>query len=70
MIGGLFGCFMAGMNVYVARAAMFMSGGATFGLVQRVLAPFRPRRMKWFNPKLMVASGFFIMALALRQSKN
>jgi DHA2 family multidrug resistance protein len=78
-------------NFGVASAAMFIFGGATFGLVfrvpnylsqlqgynareigisliaygmvQLVLAPFMPRLMKWLNPKLMVASGFFIMAL-------
>ena len=34
-----------------------------YGMVQLVLAPFMPRLMQWLNPKLMVASGFFIMAL-------
>ncbi|MFJ3054163.1 MDR family MFS transporter [Pseudomonas nitroreducens] len=34
-----------------------------YGLVQLVLAPLMPRLMRWLNPKLMVASGFAIMAL-------
>ena len=78
-------------NFGVASVAMFIFGGATFGLVflvpnylsqlqgynareigisliaygvvQLVLAPFMPRLMKWMNPKVMVACGFFIMAL-------
>lgn len=78
-------------NFGVASVAMFIFGGATFGLVflvpnylsqlqgynareigisliaygvvQLVLAPFMPRLMKWMNPKIMVATGFFIMAL-------
>ncbi|WP_213881653.1 MDR family MFS transporter [Pseudomonas sp. dw_358] len=33
-----------------------------YGLVQLVLAPFMPRLMKWSSPKIMVASGFLIMA--------
>lgn len=33
-----------------------------YGLVQLVLAPFMPRLMSWLTPKLMVASGFAIMA--------
>lgn len=34
-----------------------------YGLVQLLLAPLMPRLMRWLNPKLMVASGFAIMAL-------
>lgn len=34
-----------------------------YGLVQLVMAPFMPLMMKWVNPKVMVATGFFIMAL-------
>ena len=77
-------------NFGVASIAMFVFGGATFGLVflvpnylsqlqgynareigvsliayggvQLVLAPMMPRLMGWSSPKLMVASGFLIMA--------
>ncbi|KAA6179512.1 multidrug efflux MFS transporter [Pseudomonas veronii] len=34
-----------------------------YGLVQLVMAPFLPRLMKWLSAKLLVASGFAIMAL-------
>ncbi|MFO2466432.1 multidrug efflux MFS transporter [Pseudomonas sp. 15FMM2] len=34
-----------------------------YGLVQLVLAPFLPRLMKWLSAKMLVASGFAIMAL-------
>ncbi|MCP1625149.1 MDR family MFS transporter [Pseudomonas nitroreducens] len=34
-----------------------------YGLVQLLLAPLMPRLMRWLNPKLMVTSGFAIMAL-------
>lgn len=33
-----------------------------YGGVQLLMAPFLPRLMKWISPKLMVASGFAIMA--------
>ncbi|KPA94784.1 DHA2 family efflux MFS transporter permease subunit [Pseudomonas asplenii] len=78
-------------NFGVASVAMFIFGGATFGLVflvpnylsqvqgynaheigvsliaygvvQLVLAPVMPRLMGWSSPKIMVATGFLIMAL-------
>ena len=78
-------------NFGVASIAMFIFGGATFGLVflvpnylsqlqgynareigvsliaygvvQLLLAPLMPRLMGWSSPKLMVATGFMIMAL-------
>lgn len=78
-------------NFGVASIAMFIFGGATFGLVflvpnylsqvqgynareigisliayglvQLLLAPLMPRLMGWLSPKIMVASGFLIMAL-------
>jgi DHA2 family multidrug resistance protein len=34
-----------------------------YGLVQLLLAPLLPRLMRWLNAKLLVASGFAIMAL-------
>ncbi|WNW11381.1 DHA2 family efflux MFS transporter permease subunit [Pseudomonas sp. DTU_2021_1001937_2_SI_NGA_ILE_001] len=77
-------------NFGVASAAMFVFGGATFGLVflvpnylsqlqhysaheigvsliaygvvQLLLAPLMPRLMGWSSPKIMVATGFVIMA--------
>ncbi|ABR81338.1 TPA: DHA2 family efflux MFS transporter permease subunit [Pseudomonas aeruginosa] len=81
---------LAGYNFGVASAAMFIFGGATFGLVflvpnylsqlhgynareigvsliayglvQLLLAPVMPRLMRWLPAKLMVATGFAIMA--------
>lgn len=78
-------------NFGVASVAMFIFGGATFGLVflvpnylsqlqgynagqigisliayglvQLLLAPLMPRLMGWSSPKIMVSSGFLIMAL-------
>ncbi|WP_296261252.1 MULTISPECIES: DHA2 family efflux MFS transporter permease subunit [unclassified Pseudomonas] len=34
-----------------------------YGMVQLLLAPLMPRLMRWTSPKIMVASGFAIMAL-------
>ncbi|MDE1166640.1 MAG: DHA2 family efflux MFS transporter permease subunit [Pseudomonas sp.] len=34
-----------------------------YGVVQLLLAPLMPRFMTWLSPKIMVATGFFIMAL-------
>ncbi|MEG0861424.1 MAG: MDR family MFS transporter [Pseudomonas sp.] len=34
-----------------------------YGMVQLLLAPLLPRLMRWLNAKLLVASGFAIMAL-------
>ena len=34
-----------------------------YGLVQLIMAPFLPRLMKWVSAKMLVASGFAIMAL-------
>lgn len=78
-------------NFGVASVAMFIFGGATFGLVflvpnylsqlqhynareigisliaygmvQLLLAPLMPRLMRWTSPKIMVSTGFLIMAL-------
>ena len=41
-----------------------------YGMVQLVLAPFMPRLMQWLNLKLMVASGFFIMALGATSART
>ncbi|UFH48218.1 MDR family MFS transporter [Pseudomonas sp. KNUC1026] len=78
-------------NFGVASIAMFIFGGATFGLVflvpnylsqlqhynaseigisliayglvQLLSAPLMPRLMRWTSPKIMVSTGFLIMAL-------
>lgn len=34
-----------------------------YGMVQLLLAPLMPRLMRWTSPRIMVASGFAIMAL-------
>jgi MFS transporter, DHA2 family, multidrug resistance protein len=41
-----------------------------YRMVQLVLAPFMRRLMKWLKPKLMVASGFFIVVLGATSART